>query len=278
LRNVAILHSLRKSILTDPQLDTKLARAQRGVGLPDWWAIAGVDMDRGFLLGTHKYGMNQDFQFRVMLDPELPFRAVVERILKLHGFHQVDLAAYEQRRTAALAVDEKKGGPVARSSSTNALAGDDGLASVTSGRDEEAAAGSSLSAFDGDVELEDVIGWPRDLIRSRWLEYLLELSLCAPAALSTPALKRKAEDHAAQESLDKRAKLSLTSSLDQLSAELGRYCSSSNNSSADQQALAKEAADALARTRLLLEELQQARGGHAVPINGGQGQDVPMSE
>ena len=153
LRRVCLLHSLRRSVLADPALDTKLERARRFVGLPDWWQ--GKDFDSALLVGVSKHGMGPLQQHRIITDPELPFRSEAERIFEEIGL-SVNVDELEDKRKVIKKGDKKP--------ETNPE--DDMLDDV---RDAD--------LLSGDIILEDVIGWPRDIIRSRRIEHIVELVL-----------------------------------------------------------------------------------------------------
>lgn len=228
IRHLATMHTLRMRVLPDPKLEGKLEMARHGVGLPDWWSTASTIMDHGFLRGITKHSTDTDTQFRIMLDPELPFRREIVRILGDVGV-SVDLDAYEQRRNAALlaaAAKERRGTSAAAAAAAVSAAEEEAVLAVVDQGAEEVGEQELLS---GAVRLEDVVGWPRDLIRARRIEYLLDLALSA-ANVTAPAsgVKRKAGEDASNDTAAKRVKTASPTSpaalLESAAAELAsRY-------------------------------------------------------
>ena len=145
------MRSIRVNVLQDPNLEFKLTFAKRSPGLPDWW-IPGIH-DRAFLEGVSKHGMTPLRQNRIMFDADLPFRPIVEEKLSLAGYGDKLESLIQQSTLTKMELKEIKKGE---------NTGDDG-------NDDEGA------AVIGGVNLEEVVGWPRDLIRSRRVEILMDL-------------------------------------------------------------------------------------------------------
>jgi hypothetical protein len=109
--------------------------------LPEWWTAGAHDYP--FLVAAGKYGLNVLQQERILLDPQFPFRAIVEKRLVQNGLVvDPETGALKYAVTANAPIDPARGPPPAN--------------------------------------IEELVGWPKDIIRSRRAEILVELVIDPP--------------------------------------------------------------------------------------------------
>ena len=161
LRRIVFMRTIRAQVLRDPNLDFKLTFAKRSSGLPDWW-IPGT-FDKAFVQGVARYGMTPLRQNNIMFDPNFPFRPIVEEKLKEANMLDKFESLLKQSTTA-----KYDAGREVKKVSTTSTGDGDGMEV-----EEDDDTSASIAGFN----LEEVVGWPKDMIRSRRVEIVIDLVL-----------------------------------------------------------------------------------------------------
>lgn len=163
LRRIALMRTLRREVLKDPYFELKIECAKKTTGLPDWWEPR--KHDRAFLVGICKHGMTPLRQNLILFDEDLPFRQMVEEKLEAAGLKDRLQEIIKRNTTSKLELKRAE----------NDLTVNDKTPMSSVVTASQASVQSNL-----DVNIEDLVGWPKDLIRTRRVEVLVE-AVCNPS-------------------------------------------------------------------------------------------------
>ena len=150
-RRILLFHTIRGIVLVDPNVDTVMAKAKMTAGLPEWWVIGAHD--KAFLQAVAKHGMTPLRQNMALFDEDFPFREILIKKLKEAGFTE----AFDRLKQLATMTKEEMKAAGIESSDITPEAEEKGLL--------------------GGKTMEEFLNWPKDLIRTRRVEILVELAV-----------------------------------------------------------------------------------------------------